>query len=199
MKLIYDNINNYSADHYKRFLELIKLEKKYKILKFSNDDDKKRSILGEILLIQLLNKNKINYNDITIIKNEYGKPYIKDNNLYYNISHSNEYVICAISNKEIGVDIEKIRHVKKNVPNQFATPKEIEYINEFNERHDKRCFEIYTLKEAYLKCLGTNLNFIKEVEFELKLNSIKCNKGGYSFNLIYDLDNYIVSTCEKKV
>lgn len=197
MKLIYDNINNYSQEDYNYFLTIIRTEKYNKILKIINNQDKKRSILGEILLINLLKELKIDYNTLNIHINKNGKPYIKNKKIYFNISHSNDYVICAISNNEIGIDIEKIRNVNHNIINQFATTSEIIYIKEKQNYFFKRIFEIFTLKEAYFKCIGTNLNNIKKVEFIISKNLIKCSDNKFSCQLIYDIDNYIIAICER--
>lgn len=196
MKIIYKNINSYSLEEYKKFFTIIKKEKQKKILNILKIDDKKRSILGEILFITLLNKLNIAYNSITIFKNKYNKPYIQNKHLFFNISHSFDFVACAISKKEIGIDIEKIRDLKESVINQFATSKEKEYINQ--KDYKKRAFEIFTLKESYFKCLGTNLNNIKEIEFSINNNIIKCNKSNFDFKLMYDIDNYIIAVCEKR-
>lgn len=198
MKLIYDNINNYSQDEYNYFFTLIKEQKQQKIKKIVNEDDKKRSILGEILLINLLKEFKIDYYYIDIYKNKYGKPLIKNMNIYFNISHSNDYVVCIISNYEVGIDIEKIRNIKKNIINQFATPNEIIYINENSNSFNQKCFEIFTLKESYFKCLGTDLNNVKKVEFNLMNKLIKCNDVNFNFELIYDINDYIIAICEKR-
>lgn len=195
LKLIYDNINNHSSEEYKKFFTTIKKEKQYKITNILKDDDKKRSILGEILLINLLNEINIDYNSITIIKNKYGKPFIKDMNLFFNISHSKDFVVCAISKNEIGIDIVQVSESKESVINQFATYKEKQYINELKNDYFKRSFEIFALKEAYFKCLGTNLNYIKEIEFEFDNSIIKCNKNNFLFKLMHDIDNYIIAIC----
>ena len=198
MKLVYENINNYSLEEYKVFLTTLKKEKQYKISNILKDDDKRRSILGEILFINLLNELNIDYNSITITKNKYGKPYIKDLDLFFNISHSKDFVVCVISKNEIGIDIEQIRETKESIINQFATTKEKQYINEFKNEYNKRAFEIFTLKESYFKCLGTNLNHIKDIEFELTNNIIKCNKKDFEFKLTHEIDNYIIAICEKR-
>jgi len=198
LKLIYENINNYSLEEYKTFLTKLKQEKQDKILNILNDNDKKRSILGEILLIKLLNEMDIDYNSISIIKNKYGKPYIENLDLFFNISHSKDFVVCAISKNEIGIDIEKIRETKESIINQFANDIEKNYINELKGEYNKRAFEIFTLKESYFKCLGTNLNNIKEIEFELKNNVIKSNKKNFQFKLTYQIDDYIIAICEKR-
>ncbi len=197
LKLIYDNINNYSQEDYSYFLSIIKEEKHNKILKILNENDKKRSILGELLFIELLKELKIDYNSIQIYKNKNGKPYIENKNIYFNISHSNDYVVCAISNNEIGIDIEKIRTINPNVIKQFATVNEIEYIKK-QDSYFKKCFEIFTLKESYFKCLGTNLNYIKKVEFKISENLIRCSDKNISCQLIYDINDYIIAICEKR-
>ncbi len=92
-----------------------------------------------------------------------------NHSLFYNISHSNQYVICVISKQEIGIDIEKIRSVYKHVMYQFATQHELLYITKSKQNIYKRLFEIYTLKEAYFKCYGINLNNIKKLNLGSKI------------------------------
>ena len=110
----------------------IKSYKYQAINKIKNLDSKNRSILGEYLLIDGLYKYyNINYDDIDIQLNNYGKPFISNDKysyVKYNISHSFDYVICAFSDKDIGVDIEKIRNVNIKIIKHFATINEIKYI-----------------------------------------------------------------------
>ena len=197
MKIIYDSINNYSKVEYDHFFSLIKSEKQKKINKLANSKDKKRSILGEMLFIKILEEFKIDYYSIEIYKNEYGKPLIKDLNIYFNISHSKDYVVCVASKNQIGVDIEYIRKINNNVVYQFATTNEVAYINNNNKNFSQKCFEIFTLKEAYFKCIGTNLNGIKNIEFSIKKNSIQFNNKDFNFKLVYSIDNYVIAICEK--
>ena len=188
MKYILKNINDYNDEQLKEFYKKISESKKEKIDKLINYDDKKRSIIGEILLSELLENKSYDYT-----YNEYGKPFIKDSNIFYNISHSYDYIACVISEKQIGIDIEMIREVPLNTINQFATEKEKEYISNSNER----LFQIYTLKEAYFKMLGTNLNNIFDVEFIINGNTIESNKD--DINIIqFKHDNYIISIIEEK-
>ncbi len=188
MKYILKNINDYKDEEIKEFYKNTLESKRLKIDKLLNADDKKKSIIGEILLSELLEMNSIKYT-----YNEYGKPFIKDSNIFFNISHSYDYVACVISEKQIGIDIEMIREVPLNTINQFATAKEKEYISDSYER----LFQIYTLKEAYFKMLGTNLNNIFDVEFIINGDTIESNKN--SINIIqFKTNNYIISIIEEK-
>lgn len=199
MYISISNINNYDNKELHKFYNEIYEYKKKKIDKYIKFDNKLRSIIGELLLKCILEKKyNIQYKDVVFKINKYGKPYIENYNIYFNISHSQDYVICALSNKEIGIDIEKIRPVNVNVINCFATEKEKKYIFKNNNEIYKHLFEIYTLKEAYFKMQGTNLDNLKSVEFTIKDNKIKCSDKNVYMNLKSDIKNYVIAICEKK-
>lgn len=197
MEYVIKNINDINKNDINNFYNKIHKLKKDKIDKYKNYDTKVRSIVGEILLKNLLSKSNISYNSLDYYINENGKPYLKNYNIFFNISHSFDYVITTISDKEIGIDIEKIRKTPLNIINQFATEKEKEYILSSNNNIEERIFKIYTLKEAYFKMLGTNLNHILEVEFTIKNDKIYCNDEKVKVGFIDDIKGYIIAYCEK--
>ncbi len=70
--------------------------------------------------IELFYPNNRNSFDYIIEKSENGKPYIKGFCGSISISHSGEFIVCAISNGLIGVDIEKIRYTPyEAISNRF--------------------------------------------------------------------------------
>lgn len=85
-----------------------------------------------------------------IVKNEYGKPMFKDSSLFFNISHSKNYICCSLSNINIGVDIEEKRKLNQNSKNRFLTKKEL-LINSIDP------LKYWVIKEAYSKYLGLGL------------------------------------------
>lgn len=199
MKYIIDNINNYSNDEYKDFYQNIKKYKKIKIKKLISINKQKQAILGENLLIKGLKKiYNLDYAQIKILRNKNGKQYIKNKKIYYNISHSNDYVICVFANNKIGVDIEKIKNTNFKNLHQFATENEINYLLKNNDNIDKNIFQLYTLKEAYFKMKGSNLNNIKDVEFLLMHNQFKCSDNQVLIKIIPKITDYTISICQKK-
>ncbi len=125
---------------------------------------------------KLLNKvlTELNIND-EIIYNEYGKPYLKSNKVYFNISHSFDYIVLVISSKEIGVDIEKIR-MRRNVIDKVYTEDEKKLINNADD------FTLmWVKKESYVKYLGKGLSYgLKNVDtLKLKRYQIKKYKDYY--------------------
>ena len=198
MKYKIININDINKAEILIFYNNINSSKKIKIDKIRNKKRKIQSVLGEYLLKELLKIYNISYSNINYIYNEEGKPYIKDYNIYFNISHSHDYVITVISNKEIGVDIEKIRKTNISIINRICTNKEKEYVLSSNIDIEKRLFEIFTLKEAYFKMKGLNLNNLKSVEFIISNNNVTCNDNSINIKLLHIINDYIISIIEKK-
>ena len=191
MYIYYNNINNYSLKEYINYYNELSDYDKNKIDKLIITR-KKQSILARILLKNILkNKYNINYKDMIIKYNKYGKPFI--DNISFNISHSHDYVIVATSNKNIGIDIEMIRDYNPTSMNLFCTDNEIKYINN-NQNKKLAYWKIYTLKEAYFKMLGTNLSNMKNVEFNILKNKITCvNNENLKIFVSTDINNYIFS------
>lgn len=60
--------------------------------------------------------------------NEYGKTFLKNIKLYFSLSHSNKWVVCGLSNNEIGVDIEKIDKINIDIAKSAFCETEYDYI-----------------------------------------------------------------------
>ena len=113
--------------------------------------------------------------DYELYYNKYGKPYLKDSNIYFNISHTRNLVICAISDKEIGVDIEKLVYnelVSKRILNQK------EYSILLSSNNKEEIFTImWTSKESYVKLLGIGLEYgLKNVDTTILNSKIDIKK-----------------------
>lgn len=122
---------------------------------------KRRSILRKLLSKYL----SIKPNEIVIKQTKLGKPYVVNfgNQIYFNISHSQEYVLYGFSREaEIGVDIEFIdpKIEAELISNHFFSPGEIETIsNASPENRAEVFFRHWTIKEAYIKLVGKGLTY----------------------------------------
>lgn len=94
--------------------KLTKLISEYrlsKLKKFVFREDYLRSFYAECLLRFILcQKLELANSNINILYTKYGKPYIYGENIKFSISHSGDWVMVAISNMPVGVDIERIHH-----------------------------------------------------------------------------------------
>ncbi len=86
-----------------------------------------------------------------------GKPYICGCH-HFNISHSGDFVVCAVSDYEIGVDTEVISRMSPHTMHKFLSPSEINEYNSLTQSRQKAFLcEKWVRKESYLKLLGTGL------------------------------------------
>lgn len=155
------NINDEAAAPIDLLCELISSERQNKIKRFRFEDDKKRSLYGELLVRAIYasiydcesSRIKINYND-------YGKPYIVSDSeplLKYNLSHSGDWVLCGISDSEIGVDIERVDNCMDGIAERFFTAEEQEYIRKRSKDDLEGFYQIWCAKECYMKWTGKGL------------------------------------------
>jgi 4'-phosphopantetheinyl transferase len=78
--------------------------------------------------------------------------------LFFNISHSGDYVVAAFSDREVGIDIEQRGRARVEVATRFFHPAEIAALLAAGEEERKRLFiDYWAIKESYLKYLGTGL------------------------------------------
>lgn len=183
-------------DTYDKAYQSLSKQRRDKVDKLKFINDKKLSILSEIVLKKALTDLKIK-SDIELTYNQYQKPYLKNNEIYFNISHSGEYVICAISNDEVGCDIELIKDIDMKIANKFFNDNEYKAIINSNSQLDT-FYRIWTLKESFMKNLGLGFNIeLNSFEITLASNPMvnqNMNSNRYYFKEI-DINNYKCSIC----
>lgn len=205
----------YIIDTSKYFIDLNKLNKikknlskklQYKIEVLKNHNKVLESIIGEILIrVIVIKKFNLRNDDIEFYYNCNGKPYLKNfKNFKYNISHSYEIITCVVGEHDIGVDVEYIRNTNLLVAKRFFTKEEYKYIQyfEFSKRIDI-FFRIWTLKESFLKAIGTGLklpldsfNLIKDNNI---IDKIIYKDVNYYFKEFLWRDIYRVTVCSNSL
>lgn len=163
-----------------------------RILKSKQKADQKRSLAAWKLCFKLLKKWTL-CTDVEYAPS--GKPYLKeDSNIFFNLSHSGKYVACAISDSEVGVDIQQYKNVNELVMKKFMSKEEQEYILSSSSQHQKtqRFFQVWTGKESVIKYSG---NGLKEIMQGFSIFSMKDKQICY-----HEIqENYAISVCCKKM
>jgi 4'-phosphopantetheinyl transferase len=165
-----------------------------KIKRLAHITDGYRTLIGELLIRFIL------YEQCGIIperlefdKNLYGKPFLKKYpSFHYNISHSGEWVVCATSNSEIGVDVEEILPFDLQMAKGLFTCDEYHYLLDKKEEGNAAFYDIWTSKESYVKAKGRGLSIPLD-SFNVEIhnpNYIKLTDM-YTGKVIYDF------TCKK--
>jgi len=132
-------------------MSFIDEKRREKAEKFINEKDQLLSLGAGYLLRRYLPKGEIKITDS-------GKPYLEDGP-FFNISHSDEYVVLAVHpSRDVGVDIERINE-KRLDGIQYVLLEEEKNVIDIND-----LFRIWSNKESIIKCLSTGLKDIKKVK-----------------------------------
>lgn len=152
---------NIGKDDFNRLFGHVSEEKKERISRFYRYEDAQRALLGDVLIRYAICKRLgIRDRDLVFGTNKYGKPVLhKPNGIYFNISHSGHWVVCAVDDSTVGIDVEMIKPIDINIAEKFFSRNEyISLISQQEEMQLKYFYMIWTLKESYIKAEGKGLN-----------------------------------------
>lgn len=148
--------------------------------------------MHELISGLLLNKYMGIERDNQLFYNEHGKPLPISGEKHFNLSHSGDYVVLAIANSEVGVDIEKIRPCHDAIVKKYFNIKqkdEMLLAGDDKQNRDKMFTKIWTGFEAMLKLKGTG--FGEDWDRE-KGPLEKCSVQ------TFEIDNYFISIATEK-
>lgn len=116
--------------------------------------------VGEVMVLRGLERwYGLRRGSYQIRRAEKGKPYVEGvKGVYFNLSHSGDYVVCAFSDDEVGVDVEKIGKPYEGIVHRFFHPNEIKRWENATDDKSDLFYRIWVAKESYLKYLGTGLS-----------------------------------------
>ncbi len=122
-----------------------------------------RSITSELLLSWAVRRLRPTRIPIPPIRQNgaYGKPYFSENPAFqFSISHSHDWVVLAISNMPIGVDVERRGVNKPQIVQRCFHQAEQEFFFSLPETAQSAAFyDMWVLKESAVKALGTGMHF----------------------------------------
>lgn len=114
--------------------------------------------------------------------------------IHFNLSHSHGLAVLAISDGEVGVDVEMIGEAKLNVAGRFFTAQEMILLQETSPGDQADLFYgLWTCKEAYMKLTGQGM--------ALAMNSFTCTEDriGDAYLRRYDqIDGYKLACCSRQ-
>lgn len=182
-KDIHDDLLRFSFPHFSE-------ECKEKLLKYQRWQDAQLSLMGKLLLKIGLIEHNSNHTLKELMFTKYNKPFFYDEDIQFNISHSGEIVVCAITSEysTIGIDIENIQTINVKDFESYMTENEQHTIFS-SEEIEKTFFSYWTQKEAVLKAHGEGLS-IPLKSFEIKNNEAIIDMVNYFLYEIALFKNY---------
>lgn len=164
--------------------------RKNKVANLKNVNGKKLSLLAEALLLYGMDTLGAKYDvPLEFAFNKHGKPFVKGrDDLFFNLSHSGDMAVCAISDNTVGVDVEKITRNCDSAVEKYYT------VREKDLSADKGSSYIWTRKEAVAKANGRGIGIgigkidtsgdcvnIEDEEYKI----FTCSVDGYYISVAY--------------
>ena len=187
-----------------RFLAYVDEERRRKALAYRFREDRAAS-LGAGLLLHFASFCLVPdlAKPLAIRHSANGKPYFAgDKAPRFNLSHAGEYVILAIGREEVGVDIAKPAGADEMLARRCFTSAELARVMPARSCFDADMFfRFWTLKESYLKFIGTGLS-VDPLRIEIRGESpITLLQDGEhkpcSLRLFKTLPNYSIALCQQ--
>lgn len=122
---------------------------------FVFDKDRRLSLGVEMLLIHALEElgEDPDTSRIELVGN--GKPKLADSDICFNLSHSEERVMCSVSDVDVGCDVEKINPIDLELAHRYFFGSEYDAIAaERDSERNELFYRFWTLKESFMKVTG---------------------------------------------
>lgn len=165
---------NLEVDSIKLAESTLSADEAQRAARFHFPKDRDRFIAAHGILRQIIGRYlHCKPDELTFSVNQYGKPSLVDSNLEFNLSHSGDFALLAITqNRKVGVDVERIRqgissHV---IAQQYFSKAEVAELQSLPiTQREAAFFTCWTRKEAYIKAQGIGLSLPLE-SFDVSLS-----------------------------
>lgn len=134
-------------------LALLPPERQRRVLTLRREEDRQRCAGAGRLLQWALAQHGVSPQEQRLTENACGRPELADrDDLWFSLSHSGPWIVCAVAAHPVGVDVELPRGNTLAVARRFFSPEEIVQL-----REETDFLRLWTAKEAFLKALGCGL------------------------------------------
>ena len=200
MIYLFQELSAFSMQSFNQSLQFLPPERREYVLHFRQPEDQKRSALAWLLLAYGLRKEYGLGTVPEFQRTASGKPFFPGNHMpFFNLSHSGDFVGCALHNQEIGLDIQKITEPRDSLIRRVCTQEELAFL-----KSSQDFCRIWAMKESAVKLTGEGItgNFRDIFTLHPDMNTYTFpleNGAGFLAYSVYgevELPVQIVSTAE---
>lgn len=146
------------------FERFLSSDERLRAERFRFTKDRDRFVMARAILRLLLGRYlEADPHEIRLAYTAYGKPYLPDNTLKFNVSHSGDMAVFAFAlHAEVGIDVEKVKDDLDvmELARNFFSDTEINAMERAPQSQRTRSFyRCWTRKEAFIKAEGSGLSF----------------------------------------
>ncbi len=157
MKLFITDVNLFDESFFEQAF-FVPHEKKGDLASFQNPLSKKEHILAWSLLSYAYeSETGGKQEEIRLVYLKNGKPHLSSDPFFFNLSHSGGKVICAVSEKEVGADVQIVKEPRPAVIKRVLCEAEQNVLAACPEDRNIGFMRFWTQKESYLKYTGEGI------------------------------------------
>ena len=160
-----DSLKSISADGLRQCQALLKGEEVEVFSRLTHPRRKREFVVGRALArLGLASLCKTSPEAFRFARQSHGRPFVQNPHpeMSFNLSHCESMVICAFSNRaQVGVDIEAVsrKALTRDIAKRFFSAEEARELAPMDvSEYQNRFFDLWTLKEAYIKATGLGLS-----------------------------------------
>lgn len=182
-------------EDYARMLVLFPAETQERITRFRQEEGRLRALTREVLLRGMLYET-FGGQELVLEKNSYGKPFVKSVDFHFNISHSGTVVVLGTGDVPLGVDVERMDHVKDfRKLLRFFSEAEREHILTAAVPEDE-FYRVWTFREAFSKMEGTGLSLFEKEDVAIDFEKCHVTFHGETLHFFeYSYPGYKMAVC----
>lgn len=168
------------AETFSRLYKTVPRYRQKKIDSYKTEKEKRLSLGVGLLLTHALKENQIDESLLELCHKDNGRPYFKERpDIFFSLSHSEERVMCAISDQPIGCDVEIIKEDSdKDVVNWTK-------MECYAKASDTNMMDLINGKAFYSKDYS-----FKEIELKDGYRYVICSKHPLEENQIIKLESF---------
>ena len=130
-----------------------------------------------------------------------GKPFFPEHpDCHFNLSHSGNLALCALSGTPVGVDIQIVKYNwREGLPRRVCAPRELEWLEKQPRRWDAFTL-LWALKEARVKYDGTGLAAgVREISVPLPKEEQSLYRHDGLWFRTYKGDGWMAAACGEDI
>ncbi len=141
------------------FMQCLTVARKERVLRLKGRESSIKCLQTGLFLRYCLDACGVQCTNEDILVAEDEKPYIKNHPVFFNISHSDNYVVVMISDQNCGIDLQRNMDFKERLAKKIMHEREYALVCEYPEDKDALLTACWAGKEAYLKYTGTGIRY----------------------------------------
>lgn len=158
------------------------------VLDYMHPKDYNATFFSKLLLQYALAQNNTVFDWGKLSYTEKERPFIKNLEIDFNISHSGKYVALVIGNDYYGIDIEQHRPVKINLFNRQFTDNEWKLIRNSTDEL-QQFFQFWAIKESAIKADGRGVEVISKTQI-ISANEVLVEDQKWQYQQFNHLEGY---------